>query len=52
MLGQPTKRTVLAATARRTRFRDARRTADMLRQAGVEVVGGILLPRGSQKKAR
>jgi len=52
MLGQTTKRTVLAATARRTRFRDARRTADMLRQAGVEVVGGILLPRGSQKKAR
>lgn len=51
MLGPTAKRAVLAATLRGTRFQEARRTADLLRQAGIEVVGGILLPRGSRHKA-
>lgn len=43
MLARTTRRTILAATAGRTRFRDARRTAELLRDAGVAVVGGILV---------
>ena len=35
---------ILVATAGRTRFGEARRTAEMLRQAGSEVAVGILLP--------
>ena len=35
---------ILVATAGRTRFGEARRTAEMLRQAGSDVAVGILLP--------
>jgi capsular polysaccharide biosynthesis protein len=43
--GRTTKHAVLTATAGVTRFGDARRTAERLRQSGVEVVVGILLAR-------
>src|SRR5216683_1534254 len=52
MLGRTAKRAVLAATAGVTRFRDARRTADLLRQSGVDVVAAILLPRRTARKDR
>jgi capsular polysaccharide biosynthesis protein len=45
LIGRTAKRAVVTATAGRTRFGDARRTADLLRHAGVEVVAGILLAR-------
>jgi hypothetical protein len=45
VLGRTAKRTVLVATAGVTRFHDARRTADLLRHSGIEVVAGILLTR-------
>ncbi len=51
-LGRTAKRAVLAATAGVTRFRDARRTADLLRQSGVDVVAAILLPRRTAWKNR
>jgi Mrp family chromosome partitioning ATPase len=34
---------VIVATNGVTRFADARRTADLLRQSGVDVVAGILV---------
>jgi Mrp family chromosome partitioning ATPase len=43
LLGQTARRAVLAATAGVTRFRDARRTAELLRHAGVEIAAAILL---------
>jgi Mrp family chromosome partitioning ATPase len=53
VLLQPTvQRAVLAATAGVTRFPDARRTADLLRQAGVDVVAAILLPGWTATKGR
>ena len=52
MLGRTARRAVLTATAGVTRFRDARRTADLLRQSGVDVVAAILLPRRTARKDR
>ena len=40
---------ILVATQRATRFSEARRTAEQLRQVGVETAAAILLPRGSRK---
>src|SRR5215472_2923144 len=40
---------ILVATRRATRFSEARRTAEQLRQVGVETAAAILLPRGSRK---
>jgi capsular polysaccharide biosynthesis protein len=51
LLGPNAKRAVLAATAGVTRFRDARRTAELLRQAGVEIGAAILLERGPKGTA-
>lgn len=45
MLGRTAKQAVVTATARVTRYGDARRTADLLRHSGIDVVGGILLTR-------
>lgn len=45
MLGRTAKRAVVTATAHVTRYRDARRTADLLRHSGIDVVAGILLTR-------
>jgi uncharacterized protein involved in exopolysaccharide biosynthesis len=45
MLSGTTNRAIVVATKGATRFEDARRTADLLRQCGVEVVAGILLTR-------
>lgn len=52
LLGRTAKRAVLTATAGVTRFTDARRTAELLRRAGVDVVAGVLLPRRSPKPRR
>ena len=52
LLRRTAKRAVLTATAGVTRFQDARRTADLLRQAGVDVVAAILLPRRTATKRR
>src|SRR5919204_466293 len=52
LLRRTAKRAVLAATAGITRFQDARRTAELLRQSGVDVVAAILLPRGTATKSR
>ena len=38
---------IVVATTGDTRFREARRTAELLRQAGAEVVAAVLLPRGA-----
>jgi capsular polysaccharide biosynthesis protein len=45
LLGQSTGRAVLTATAGVTRYRDARRTAELLQRSGIEVVVGIVLAR-------
>jgi len=42
-LGRSIKQSVLVATHGITRYGDARRTADLLRQSGIDVVAGILL---------
>jgi capsular polysaccharide biosynthesis protein len=42
-LGRSIQQSVLVATHGMTRFGDARRTADLLRQSGIDVVAGILL---------
>jgi capsular polysaccharide biosynthesis protein len=42
-LGRSIKHSVLVATQGVTHFRDVRRTADLLRQSGVDVVAGILV---------
>jgi Mrp family chromosome partitioning ATPase len=42
-LGRSIKQSVLVGTHGITRFGDARRTADLLRQSGIDVVAGILL---------
>lgn len=47
MLKQAVKDAVLVATAGVTRYGEARRTANLLRQSGVEIVAGMLLPRES-----
>jgi hypothetical protein len=47
LLGRSVKRAVLVATTGVTRFSDARRTAELLRQSGVDVVAGLLVPRES-----
>jgi Mrp family chromosome partitioning ATPase len=52
LLRRTARRAVLTATAGVTRFQDARRTADLLRQAGVDVVAAILLPRRTAIKRR
>jgi capsular polysaccharide biosynthesis protein len=51
LLGPGAKRAVLAATAGVTRFREARRTAELLRQAGVEIAAAILLDRDKKGTA-
>ncbi len=43
VLGRTIKHSVIVATNGVTRFGDARRTADLLRQSGVDVVAGILV---------
>jgi capsular polysaccharide biosynthesis protein len=43
VLGRTIKHSVIVATNGVTRFADARRTADLLRQSGVDVVAGILV---------
>jgi capsular polysaccharide biosynthesis protein len=50
VLGRTAKRAVLTATAGVTRFQDARRTADLLRLSGVDVVAAILLTRRAADK--
>jgi Mrp family chromosome partitioning ATPase len=44
-LGRNIKQAVLVSTIGVTRFADARRTAELLRESGVRVVAGILVPR-------
>lgn len=44
-LGRTTGRAVLTATAGVTRYRDARRTAELLQRSGIEVVVGIVVAR-------
>lgn len=44
-LGRTIKRAVLVSTIGVTRFADTRRTAELLRESGVDVVAGILVPR-------
>jgi capsular polysaccharide biosynthesis protein len=44
-LGRNIKQAVLVSTLGVTRFADARRTAELLRESGVRVVAGILVPR-------
>jgi Mrp family chromosome partitioning ATPase len=43
MLGRTARRAVIVATDGVTRFEEARRTADLLRQSGVELAAGVLL---------
>jgi capsular polysaccharide biosynthesis protein len=43
LLARSTRYAIVSATAGRTRFRDARRTADVLREAGIAVLAGILV---------
>jgi Mrp family chromosome partitioning ATPase len=43
---------VLTATAGVTRYRDARRTAQLLQQSGIEIVVGILVPPPSVRRWR
>jgi len=45
MLGRTSPHAALVATRGVTRFGEARRTADLLRQAGVDVAAGILVKR-------
>jgi Mrp family chromosome partitioning ATPase len=52
MLGRTAKRAVIVATAGVTRFPDARRTAELLRYSGVDVVAAILQTRRSPMGAR
>jgi len=40
----PPSRAVLVARRRRSRFSEARRTAELLRHVGVEIVGTVLMP--------
>jgi Mrp family chromosome partitioning ATPase len=44
-LGRKVKQAVLVSTIGVTRFGDARRTAELLRESGIRVVAGILVPR-------
>jgi capsular polysaccharide biosynthesis protein len=44
-LGRKVKQAVLVSTLGVTRFGDARRTAELLRESGIRVVAGILVPR-------
>jgi capsular polysaccharide biosynthesis protein len=50
MVARKANRAVLVATLRRTRVSEARRTAELLRQAGVEVAVGVLMPRRAPRK--
>jgi Mrp family chromosome partitioning ATPase len=43
---------IVVATAGRTRFREAQRTAELLRQAGGQVVAAVLVARGGLNGAR
>jgi capsular polysaccharide biosynthesis protein len=52
LAGRTARRVVLTATAGVTRYRDARRTAQVLQQSGIEIVVGILVPPPSVRRWR
>jgi capsular polysaccharide biosynthesis protein len=52
LAGRTARRAVLAATAGVTRYRDARHTAQVLQQSGIEIVVGILVPPPATRRWR
>jgi capsular polysaccharide biosynthesis protein len=52
LAGRTARRAVITATTGVTRFRDARRTAQVLQQSGIEIVVGILVAPRARRRVR